>query len=88
MARGWFYFSGVNIKVQCWHGIGFVFDADKHEHGSTSDGFLDSYRAKGSYKYGGALYMNKRAQLESIKEAQELQVKVLPRRYVGGCFVC
>lgn len=61
-ARGWFYFSELNIKVQCWHEIGLVFNANKHKHGSTGDNFSDSFRAKGSYKYGGALFMNKQAQ--------------------------
>lgn len=84
--RGWFWFSDRNIRVQCWHGVVLIFDAKMHKHGSTSDGFHPSYATKGSFKLGGALYMNDRVLLEARKEAYKLRNDVLPARYNNwGC---
>ena len=68
--------------MQCWHGVVLVFNANEHMHGSTKDGFHSSYAAKGSFKLGGALYMNTRAQLEARKESDKLRNDVVPGRYM------
>lgn len=78
--RGWFRFPELNIDVQSWHGVVVVFNAKEHWHGSTRDGFSNSYADKGSFKYEGALYMNARAKKEAEKEAARLPAAVVPGR--------